>query len=206
MVLILLVIALGIFLMYYLMRTEQADPEETKTSKTPKPSSKKEAKKEQTFRPFSPDFTNSSNKNKISTAADLNKRLAAFSEKDDSEAIDAFLAQPEVNPNQLVNDESPVMCTASRWLLPILKKFKTIEFEVKNKAGLTVMHAFARNEPKTEEVHKYLLSKGGKIDYVSFDGYTPLMLPSGMEAIKWFKFWLTTEQTSMVPWLKGNLK
>ncbi len=96
--------------------------------------------------------------------------------------VDAYLDK-KVDPNALINDESPALFAARIWSLPILQKFGKIDFSVATKEGWTIMHVLCRDEPKKEQEEqkltktiKYLIEIGSSIEALNkINNFSPLM-------------------------------
>jgi ankyrin repeat protein len=113
------------------------------------------------------------------TSAHLTQRIGS-SEKDLG-YIKAYLSQ-DVDPNQLIDNDSPAFMAARTWNLPVLKELGAIDFSATTGEGWTIMHIVCTEDPKEEEIQRavdtieYLLTAGGEIDVINTTNrYSPLM-------------------------------
>ena len=121
------------------------------------------------------------------TSTHLTQKLADVATKGtvDEEKVGIVKAylQHGVDPNQVVDNNSPMFLAARSWNLPLLLELGTIDFSASTSDGWTIMHMICENEPHTEEQKKwamdtldYLIEQGGMIDSVNVaNDYSPLM-------------------------------
>lgn len=130
---------------------------------------------------------------------DVLEKITEEDEKD-LNRVDCYYER-SVDPNFTDSQgDSPIMLAVSNWMLPVIKrmhKISKIDFSRRNKNGLTAMHLSVATVPKDQketermkEVITYLISVDGKVDALSENGFTPLMVAVKADNIEAARFLL----------------